>query len=92
MVRLWQVIDAKGGTSKALAPLGGVPVRGFVNSLQVARSGRFLVAGVGQELPKKVLESLVKCGRERKWMRRGSFDASVHPHRRWLPWRRSCCC
>ena len=49
MVRLWQVIDAKGGTSKALAPLGGVPVRGFVNSLQVARSGRFLVAGVGQE-------------------------------------------
>ena len=49
MVRLWQVVDAKGGTSKALAPLGGVPVRGFVNSLQVARSGRFLVAGLGQE-------------------------------------------
>ena len=65
MVRLWQVIDAKGGTSKALAPLGGVPVRGFVNSLQVARSGRFLVAGVGQE---------PRLGR---WLRDGSARNGV---------------
>ncbi len=49
MVRLWQVADAKGGSSKALSPVGGIPVRGFVNSLQIARSGKFLVAGLGQE-------------------------------------------
>jgi len=49
VVRLWGVVDAKGGSSKALDPLGGLPVRGFVNSLALARSGRFLAAGVGQE-------------------------------------------
>lgn len=49
VVRLWQVADAKGGSSKALVPLGGLPVRGFVNSLALGRSGRLLVAGVGQE-------------------------------------------
>lgn len=41
--------DAKGGSSKALAPLGGLPARGFVNSLALGRSGRLLVAGLGQE-------------------------------------------
>lgn len=49
MVRLWGVVDAKGGSSKALEPLGGLPARGFANSLAFARSGRFLVAGMGQE-------------------------------------------
>ena len=33
-----------------LTPIGdGLPVRGFVNSLQIGRSGSVLVAGVGQE-------------------------------------------
>ncbi|EFN55906.1 hypothetical protein CHLNCDRAFT_22742 [Chlorella variabilis] len=49
VVRLWRVADAKGGSSKALEAVGGVPVRGFVNSLALGRSGRVLVAGVGQE-------------------------------------------
>ena len=49
VVRLWGVVDAKGGSSKALEPLGGLPARGFVNSLAIARSGRFLAAGLGQE-------------------------------------------
>lgn len=49
VVRLWGVVDAKGGSSKALEPLGGIPARGFVNSLAFARSGRFLAAGLGQE-------------------------------------------
>ncbi|KAI3437620.1 hypothetical protein D9Q98_000072 [Chlorella vulgaris] len=49
VVRLWRVADAKGGSSKALEAVGGIPLRGFVNSLQLGRSGRLLVAGVGQE-------------------------------------------
>ena len=47
VVRLWQVADGKVG--KVLHELGGLPARGFVNALQFARSGRFLVAGMGQE-------------------------------------------
>jgi ribosomal RNA-processing protein 9 len=46
VVRLWKVPDASG---RVLMPLGGLPVRGFVNSLQIGRSGKLLVAGVGQE-------------------------------------------
>lgn len=34
---------------KVLQELGGLPARGFVNSLQFAKSGKFLVAGMGQE-------------------------------------------
>ena len=49
VVRLWRLADAKGGSSRALEPLGGLAVRGFVNSLALGRSGRVLVAGVGQE-------------------------------------------
>lgn len=41
-IRLWSV-------GEGLRPVGSLPVRGFVNSLQVARSGRFLIAGMGQE-------------------------------------------
>ena len=46
VIRLWKVPDSQG---RALTPVGGLPVRGFVNSLQIARSGKFVVAGVGQE-------------------------------------------
>lgn len=46
VIRLWKAPDASG---RALTPVGGLPVRGFVNSLQIAKSGRFVVAGVGQE-------------------------------------------
>lgn len=46
VVRLWKVPDASG---RVLMPLGGLPVRGFVNSIQIGRSGNVLVAGVGQE-------------------------------------------
>lgn len=49
VVRLWRLADTKGGSSRALEPLGGLAVRGFVNSLALGRSGRVLVAGVGQE-------------------------------------------
>ncbi len=49
VIRLWALADAKGGSSKALQPLGGLPARGFVNAMAIARSGRFVVAGMGQE-------------------------------------------
>eukprot|EP00887_Chlorella_sp_A99_P001865 scaffold19.g1865.t1 len=50
IIRLWRVGEgAKGGASKALHPLGGLPARGFVNGLALACSGRLLVAGLGQE-------------------------------------------
>jgi ribosomal RNA-processing protein 9 len=49
VVRLWRLAEAKGGASRALEPLGGLPVRGFVNGLALGRSGRLLVAGLGQE-------------------------------------------
>ncbi|XP_021747294.1 U3 snoRNP-associated protein-like EMB2271 isoform X1 [Chenopodium quinoa] len=44
-VRLWQI----NSETKAVAPLFDVPLVGYVNSLAIAKSGRFLVAGVGQE-------------------------------------------
>lgn len=56
---LWKVADegGEGGGGggggkrhgKTLQRIGGIPVRGFINSIQIARSGRFLAAGVGQE-------------------------------------------
>lgn len=49
VVRLWKLPDSRASGRPTLTELGGVPVRGFVNSLHIARSGRFLVAGVGQE-------------------------------------------
>lgn len=46
--QLWlQVGDGKHG--KMLSPIGDLPARGFVNSIALARSGRFLLAGIGQE-------------------------------------------
>ncbi|KNA10582.1 hypothetical protein SOVF_143020 [Spinacia oleracea] len=44
-VRLWQI----NSETKAISPLFDVPLVGYVNSLAIAKSGRFLVAGVGQE-------------------------------------------
>lgn len=51
-MRLWQcwsfqVIDGKHG--KMLKENGSLPARGFVNGLALARSGRFVLAGIGQE-------------------------------------------
>lgn len=44
-VRLWAI----GSETKSIQPLFDLPLAGFVNSLAFAKSGRFLVAGVGQE-------------------------------------------
>jgi len=44
-IRLWRA-DA---TLKTITPLLTIPCTGFVNSLSFSRSGRYLVAGVGQE-------------------------------------------
>jgi ribosomal RNA-processing protein 9 len=48
-LRLWRAAAPGGGPPRSLEPLGALPVRGFVNALALARSGRFLVAGLGQE-------------------------------------------
>ncbi|XP_077220802.1 U3 snoRNP-associated protein-like EMB2271 [Tasmannia lanceolata] len=45
MVRLWEVES----DSQSIRPLYDLPLVGFVNSLAFAKSGRFLIAGVGQE-------------------------------------------
>jgi ribosomal RNA-processing protein 9 len=45
-IRLWHLSDDPG---RQLAPLGCLPARGFVNALAVASSGRFVLAGMGQE-------------------------------------------
>ena len=37
------------GGAHTLKWLGGLPARGFVNGLQIARSGRFVLAALGQE-------------------------------------------
>nr|GMD86649.1 U3 snoRNP-associated protein-like YAOH [Ipomoea batatas] len=44
LIRLWKVE----GESKGICPLFEIPLAGFVNSLAFAKSGRFLVAGVGK--------------------------------------------
>ena len=45
-IRLWRVGEDAG---RQLAPLWCLPARGFVNALAVASSGRFVLAGMGQE-------------------------------------------
>jgi ribosomal RNA-processing protein 9 len=37
------------GGASSLRYVGGLPARGFVNGLAVAKSGKFLVAAMGQE-------------------------------------------
>ena len=44
-MRLWKTSHE----GEPLVPLDCVPARGFVNSIQVASSGRFILAGMGQE-------------------------------------------
>lgn len=44
-IRLWAIESE----TKRIRPLFDLPLAGFVNSLAFANSGRFLVAGVGQE-------------------------------------------
>ena len=44
-IRLWRAQPGAFG----FTPKGGLPARGFVNGLAVARSGRFLLAAMGQE-------------------------------------------
>ena len=69
VVRFWRVADAaRAGGHRRLEPLGGVPVRGFVNSLHLARNARFVVAGVGQE---------PRMGR---WLRDGAARNGVLVH------------
>jgi len=45
LVRLWAIEP----DSKGIRPLFKFKLDGFVNSLDIAKSGRFIVAGVGQE-------------------------------------------
>ncbi|KAL5731668.1 hypothetical protein ACHQM5_004375 [Ranunculus cassubicifolius] len=45
LVRLWKIDSDK----RQIEPLFGLPLGGYVNSLAFAKSGKFLVAGVGQE-------------------------------------------
>ncbi|CAI0545516.1 unnamed protein product [Linum tenue] len=46
-VRLWAIDSSPKG--KAIRPLFDLPLVGFVNSMAFAKSGKFLVAGVGKE-------------------------------------------
>eukprot|EP00455_Lapot_gusevi_P037291 TRINITY_DN4166_c0_g1_i1.p1 TRINITY_DN4166_c0_g1~~TRINITY_DN4166_c0_g1_i1.p1 ORF type:complete len:486 (+),score=100.91 TRINITY_DN4166_c0_g1_i1:70-1527(+) len=50
-VKLWECAGAAGKApvKYSLRPIASVPVPGFVNALAFSGSGRFLVAGVGQE-------------------------------------------
>ncbi|KAH7681415.1 ribosomal RNA-processing protein 9 [Dioscorea alata] len=45
LIRLWAIEN----DNKGLRPLFDYPLDGFINSLAFAKSGRFFVAGVGQE-------------------------------------------
>ena len=46
-VRLWRVRCKPG--DRGITEIGSIPIAGFVNGLEFAPTGRFLVAGVGQE-------------------------------------------
>jgi ribosomal RNA-processing protein 9 len=48
-VRLWKVEKNKMGGAQDLSCIGSLPVRGCVNGLAWSRSGKLLVAAVGQE-------------------------------------------
>ena len=48
-IQLWAVRSHKAKQPSELESLGGLPALGFVNGLQIARSARFLVAGLGRE-------------------------------------------
>ncbi|KFM79342.1 U3 small nucleolar RNA-interacting protein 2, partial [Stegodyphus mimosarum] len=44
-IRLWKRDDE----SRSLVPVLRIPVAGFVNTLQFTQSGKYLIAGIGQE-------------------------------------------
>ena len=48
LIRLWEVEEGNSG-AQGLNPLGGLPACGFANALHIAKSGRFVLAGMGQE-------------------------------------------
>ena len=48
-INLWAVRSHKAKQPSALEALGSLPAPSFVNGLQIARSARFLVAGLGRE-------------------------------------------
>ncbi len=48
-IRLWEVAESKFGGAGALEPLHALSARGYVNGLAIAKSGRFVVAALGQE-------------------------------------------
>lgn len=48
-IRLWTVAPSRSGGAGALVAKGALPQRGFINGLSLARSGRFVMAAVGQE-------------------------------------------
>ena len=48
MVRLWQIKRGM-GINKTLEMVGAFPAPGYVNALAIASSGRFALAGLGQE-------------------------------------------
>jgi hypothetical protein len=47
-VRLWEAVLPGAGSHGALSPVGALPARGFVNGLALGRSGRLVVAALGQ--------------------------------------------
>jgi ribosomal RNA-processing protein 9 len=49
VIRLWGLGEGRAAGLSSLEPLGGIAARGFVNGLKMARSGRFVVAGMGKE-------------------------------------------
>jgi len=49
IIRLWGLGEGRAAGLRSLEPLGGIAARGFVNGLKMARSGRFVVAGMGKE-------------------------------------------
>ena len=66
-IRLWKATPGEKDTS--LEPKHSLPQRGFVNGLAIASSGKFLLAGVGQE---------PRLGR---WARDGGAKNGVVMHR-----------
>lgn len=64
LIRLWKLEN----DSRGISPLFEVPMTGFVNSIAFAKSGRFLVAGVGKE---------PRLGR---WARIAGFQNGVAMH------------
>lgn len=56
-IKLWSVEPSPQGGAGSLKFIGGLPARGFVNGLALGRSGRLVVAAMGQE---------PRCGR---WLR-----------------------